>query len=220
MFLNVKKKKIQKSRISTCFFIEHFIKLPARLLLSYYLSLYYSMHLPEILSSFVKDVGLEVSYEPIETKTFLPGILVRRGGLVIDKKKLLYPGDILHEAGHLAVMPLSIRQNMNNDLGNDDIQKGGEMMAIAWSYAACIYLNIDPYIVFHEQGYRGGGKDLVKNFEKGNILGLPLLQWQGMSYGVKEAERLKVQPFPHMVQWLCIRDNYTTKKEEEHPAVA
>jgi hypothetical protein len=98
---------------------------------------------------------------------------------------------------------------MNDDLGNDDLQKGGEMMAIAWSYAACIHLNIDPHIVFHEQGYKGGGKDIVRSFREGGNMGVPLLQWQGMSYDVKEAKQLNVKPYPFMISWLCMQDNYS-----------
>jgi hypothetical protein len=45
----------------------------------------------DLISSFANDVGLPVYYESIEAKTFLPGILIRMGTLVIDKEKLLYP---------------------------------------------------------------------------------------------------------------------------------
>ncbi len=177
------------------------------------------MGLTELLVSFVADLGLTVYCEPIDKKTFLPGILIRNGALVVDKERLSYPGDLLHEAGHLAVMPLSIRQKMNDDLGNDDLQKGGEMMAIAWSYAACVHLNIDPHIVFHEQGYKGGGKNIVRNFEEGQNIGLPLLQWQGMAYDVNTAKQLNVKPFPYMVSWLCMKDNYRTEEVIERDLV-
>jgi hypothetical protein len=39
-----------------------------------------------------------------------------------------------------------------------------EMMANCWSYAACVHLKLNPYFVFHEEGYRGGGSYIANNF--------------------------------------------------------
>ena len=35
--------------------------------------------------------------------------IFEQGSIVIDKDALLYPGDILHEAGHIAVVPADRR---------------------------------------------------------------------------------------------------------------
>jgi hypothetical protein len=154
----------------------------------------------ETMIAFIRQIGLKVSLEGIPGKTFVPGILIRNGGLVIDKSRLTYPGDMLHEAGHLAVMPAAIRKTMNDDLGNDPIHQGGELMAIAWSYAACVHLEIDPHIVFHEHGYKGGGAEIVENFNAGRYFGVPLLQWYGMT---KERPQLPADiTFPKMLCWL------------------
>jgi len=162
-----------------------------------------------LLISFVQEIGLTVSFENIAHQTFLPGLCIRNGALIIDSEKLLYPGDILHEAGHLAVMPPDIRYAMNDDLPNTNMHQGGELMAIAWSYAACIHLQLDPHIVFHQDGYKGGGSDLVKNFKEGKYSGLPLLQWNGMAYDDKRAKELNAKPYPEMISWLCCKNNYT-----------
>jgi len=61
---------------------------------------------------------------------------------MIDEARLLYPGDPLHGAGHLA-MPHS-----NGNMGDDADLK---MAAIAWSYAAAIPLGV-PAVLFHEAG--------------------------------------------------------------------
>lgn len=155
--------------------------------------------------SFLANAGLVYYLEPIKEDTFLPGLKLRDGALVIDRERLLYPGDVLHEAGHLACMPPDIRQNMNDNLEDCDLHRGGEMMAIAWSYAACIFLHITPEIVFHENGYKGAGQSLIQNFATGNAIGLPLLQWSGMSYDVSTAEIMGQPPFPHMINWICTR---------------
>jgi len=124
------------------------------------------------------------------------------GGLVVDFEKLLYPGDVLHEAGHLATMPPDIRASMSNDLENNDLNQGGEMMALAWSFVACMYLKLDPHVVFHEDGYRGAGANIVQTFRDGKYIGLPLLQWAGMAYDEVKAKEHNALPYPNMIRWL------------------
>lgn len=158
--------------------------------------------------SFLSRVGLVYYLEPIEEDTFLPGLKLRNGALVIDRERLLYPGDVLHEAGHLACMPPYIRHNMNDNLEDSDMHRGGEMMAMAWSYAACVFLHITPEIVFHENGYKGAAQNLIQNFAAGNAIGLPLLQWSGMCYDVSTAKVTGQQPFPHMRSWICTRETF------------
>ena len=76
-----------------------------------------------------------------------------------------------------------------------------EMMAIAWSYAACVHLNLDPHFVFHEGGYKGGSH-LVENFNARRYIGLPMLQWIGLTADDNNAPALNVRPYPHMIKWL------------------
>lgn len=153
--------------------------------------------------SFLDRIGVVYKLSGINDETFLPGLKLSNGALIIDLSKLLYPGDILHEAGHLACMPPEIRKEMSDDLAPSDLHQGGEMMAIAWSYAACIHLNIDPIVVFHNEGYKSGGKTIIENFEQGSFVGVPLLQWCGMTFDKIQAEKKQVKAFPHMQRWLC-----------------
>jgi hypothetical protein len=53
---------------------------------------------------FLTSIGLDVRTETIQDRTFVPGIVIHHGVLVIDPPQLTYPGDLLHEAGHLAFM--------------------------------------------------------------------------------------------------------------------
>ncbi len=151
---------------------------------------------------FLLSVGLKVYKRPISESTFLPGIKLHNGALEIDTEKLLYPGDILHEAGHLATMPPTVREIMSDQLDNNDLNRGGEMMAIAWSYAVCKHLSINPQLVFHPDGYRGGGESILQNFEEGRYIGLPLLQWAGMAYDEQRAKELNKPTYPEMIRWL------------------
>jgi hypothetical protein len=162
----------------------------------------------EKMTDFIGNIGLHCSFETIEGNTFLPGLKLRNGTLIIDKEKLLYPGDILHEAGHLACMPPEIRKTMSDSLENNDMHSGGEMMAIAWSYAACLHLGIDLNIVFHEGGYKGGAASIVDNFNHGRYFGVPLLQWSGMCYEPAKARELNRKSFPEMTSWVCNKNMY------------
>ncbi|MFB9840832.1 hypothetical protein [Mucilaginibacter ginsenosidivorans] len=162
----------------------------------------------DLILSFLGEIGIGYHFESIDGNTFLPGLRLMDGTLIIDREKLLYPGDILHEAGHLACMPEDIRRVMNDNLDGDQVHQGGEMMAIAWSYAACLHLGIDPKVVFHEHGYKGGGDNIVDNFNRGQYFGVPLLEWCGMSYGPATAKKLNKQPFPQMISWLCEKNMF------------
>ena len=54
------------------------------------------------------------------------------------------------------------------------------MAAIAWSWAALVHLRLDPAVVFHQEGYRGGSQSLIENFSMGRFVGVPMLRWMGM----------------------------------------
>jgi hypothetical protein len=153
--------------------------------------------LAEKLAAFARGVGIDVRGASLPEPTLLPGIDIRGGTVLVDESRLLYPGDILHEAGHLAVTDPAER-NQPKLLPND----GDEMAALAWSYAAARHLGIDPEIVFHAAGYRGGGANLVENFSNGRFIGVPLLQWYGMTVEPRDAAARGIEPFPHMLRWL------------------
>lgn len=152
---------------------------------------------------FLDSIGIIYSLESINENTFLPGLQLRNGTLVIDTDKLLYPGDVLHEAGHLACVPPDIRATMSDTLENNDTNAAGEMTAIAWSYAACVHLGVDPYIVFHENGYKGGAQGIVQGYQSGSIMGIPMMQLHGMCYDYNTGAQFDAQPFPHMQKWVC-----------------
>ena len=73
---------------------------------------------------------------------------------MVDPGRLRFPGNVLHEAGHLAVATPQGRAGMDRDAGKDAAE---EMMAIGWSYAAALHLGLDPAVVFHE-GAIGAGR--------------------------------------------------------------
>lgn len=156
------------------------------------------------LADFLGGIGLPVeAAASFPGEPFLPGIFVENGRIFVDEATLRFPGDLLHEAGHLAVTPSAVRNALAGDVGLPDAGDAGlEVMVIAWSYAACCFLNLDPCVVFHEHGYRGNSQGLLLGFSLGVFPGAPGLQAAGMSAFGAEAVRLGVPPFPQMRRWL------------------
>ncbi len=148
--------------------------------------------------AFLVEIDLEVEACEINEATFLPGIRIHRGTLQVDEKKLAYPGDLLHEAGHLAVTPANDRPRLEGDLGGGG---GLEMAAIAWSYAALLHLGLPPEVVFHSDGYGGGSECIIDNFSKGRYVGVPILDWAGMTISPDRATPAD-DPYPAMMKWL------------------
>jgi hypothetical protein len=153
----------------------------------------------ERIAGFLDGIGLPCRRGTIADATFLPGILVGNGGLTYDPEQLRYPGDLLHEAGHLAVMSPERRMRARPNVGKYAAE---EMMAIAWSYAAAVHLGFDPSIVFHEDGYRGGSASLLAAFAVEAPVGVPMLQWLGMTMDAKTASAAGAAPYPAMIRWL------------------
>lgn len=160
---------------------------------------------------FLRTIGIDVRVAALPETTFLPGIWIERGALVVDETRLRYPGDLLHEAGHLAVAAPERRATITGDAGSDPAE---EMMAIAWSYAAAVHMQLDPAVVFHDDGYRGGGSSIVENFSQGRFFGVPMLQWLGMTVDPAQSGSRGLDPFPHMLQWLRTAAGITDDQDQ------
>ncbi len=146
---------------------------------------------------FFDEISICYKFTKIETETFLPGIQIKSGELQIDLQKLKFPGDLLHEAGHIAVTKLEERNVINDNVIENNPEKAGDEMAVLlWSFAAAKKIGIATEIVFHEDGYKGEAQWLTEQFENGNFIGLPLLQWMGLTDAEGE------NSFPKMKSWL------------------
>ncbi len=143
------------------------------------------------LESWVQNAGVPVRRAELPDGTFLQGLAIENATLFIDPARLEWPGDILHEAAHIALTPPSRRANIGGKL---DVTPAEEMAALAWSYAAAIAAGIDPLVVFHEGGYKKGGAHLAAQYASGlppGGPGVPMLQWWGMTTA-----------FPRMTHWI------------------
>ena len=153
--------------------------------------------LTERIAAFVRGIGIDVRAAELPDGTFLPGLDIRHGVILVDEQRLAHPGDLLHEAGHLAVTDPAERNAPA--LSPTD---GDELATLAWFYAALRHLDLSPDVVFHPGGYKGGSQALIETFTSGGTLGTPLLQYYGLTVEPKNAAARGVPPFPHMLRWL------------------
>ena len=128
---------------------------------------------------FLRGIGLRVEERSLSVPTILPGLTIVDGGLMVDRSRLGYPGDLLHEAGHLAVKLPVDRNRTNYSVGTDPAE---EMMAMAWAWAAGVYLGVPPEVIFHEASYKNSdGSGLAEQFQAGQWFGVPMLQFYGLT---------------------------------------
>lgn len=152
---------------------------------------------------FLEEIGIQIIEKELDSTTFLPGLALGSNCIYIDFDKLKYPGDLLHEAGHLAVTDGETRKSIGTDkLPEKWPTQGEEIAAILWSYAALTHLNLDPSFVFHPDGYKGNSEWFIANFTNRNYIGLPFLEWAGLALGPDRASNEEKETFPAMQKWI------------------
>jgi len=151
---------------------------------------------------FLVSIGIPTAACELAGDTFLPAVCIQAGGLVYDPHRLRWPGDLLHEAGHIAVTPAELRAALNDAL--DDAAaapEAGEVEAIAWSWAALVHLGLAPEVLFHAEGYKGRSEQLKLTYSLGVFPGVAGLARCGMTASGPFAEP-GVARYPAMQRWL------------------
>lgn len=152
---------------------------------------------------FLEEIGIQIVEKKLDATTFLPGLALGSNCMYVDFDALLYPGDLLHEAGHLAVTEGKTREMIDSIISSGEWPtQGEEIAAILWSYAALTHLNLEPSFVFHSNGYKGNSEWFISNFTNANYIGLPFLEWAGLALGDKNANLEDKKPFPVMQKWI------------------
>jgi hypothetical protein len=151
----------------------------------------------QLILNFFREIKLPFELVQLSDDTFMPGMTIVDGALWIDLEKLVHPGDLLHEAGHIAVTPAEQRAHLGGDVKKAGHRGGEEMAAIAWSWAAQKCIGLSPEVVFHPQGYRGGSQSLIEAFTNSGGFGYPLL----CAWLMCEAPEHN-DGYPRMKRWL------------------
>lgn len=145
------------------------------------------------IAEFLAGIDIAIEAGPVGASA-ISGMTVANGRIVVDPGVPAWPGDLVHEAGHLAVSDPAQR---SADAMSDD--GGLEMAAIAWSYAAALALGIEPEQVFHAEGYHGGGPHIAQQFAAGHTFGVPLLALWGLTSQRVDGD---APAYPAMRGWL------------------
>ena len=148
--------------------------------------------------AFLGTIGIPVVAGPVTADSVIPGLAVRGSVLVIDPATPVWPGDLLHEAGHIALTDPALRPSLS--AVSDD--PGEEMAAIAWSWAAAVHLGLAAEVVFHAEGYRGGAASLAAEYRAGGMMGAPILAMYGMTAEPHRAAGQGIAAYPVMQRWL------------------
>lgn len=171
---------------------------------------------------FLRNIGLPVEVGPFGPEGFLPGVTIRQGVMHVDPDHLHVSGDLLHEAGHMAIVPARLRSRLGTNLETSLCEAAGddpdpqvqvalkhtEIAAVAWSYAALKALDLPPETIFFAGGYRLDQQQrdrFLYLLETGNQFGIGHLATLGMT-GPCGVMALLYQnglaPFPTMTRWL------------------
>ena len=149
---------------------------------------------------FLRSIGLVVHEKLLPAQTFLPGVRIDAGTLMVDHAQLRWPGDLLHEAGHLAVTPAALRARQYDAVEPDPaLAHAGEVEATAWAWAALVHLGLDPEVLFHAGGYHGRSQGLIMTYTLGVHPGAAGLAHAGLT-GVGALATGPV--YPRMRRWL------------------
>jgi hypothetical protein len=154
------------------------------------------------ITDFIQNIGIPIGYRQILGQSFLPGLMIENGTLLIDKNQLKNIGDALHEAGHIALMTPDQRKNLSGSLEGQNDAEATEMAVIAWTYAACLKIGINPNVVFHPDGYKGGSESILENFSNGRYFGVPILEWYGMTERIDNTQKINALAYPKMRTWM------------------
>jgi hypothetical protein len=149
------------------------------------------------MTEFLGEIGIGTAAASSLAPTLFPGLDIQYGAVLIDETRLEHPGDILHEAGHVAVTQPQLRGAFRLEPSG-----GQELAAMAWSYAAAAHLGLAPDVVLYPSSYHGLGDELVEAFGEGRFVGTPLLQAFAMTVEPRYAAARGLPPFPHMLRWL------------------
>lgn len=147
--------------------------------------------------AFLDSIGIEFKTGDIRDSV-LGSMTVRDGKIIVDPTIPAWPGDLLHDAGHLAMTEPALRQ----DLAAVSDDPAEEMGAMAWSVAAATEIGIPLETVFHEAGYKGGAQNYIDSFRNDPSIGVPYLAWLGMTAEPRRAAEWGIPAFPVLQRWL------------------
>ena len=169
--------------------------------------------------AFLDEIGLPALAGAVDETSFLPGVAIKRGRLIYDVEQLIVPGDLLHEAGHLAAVPLRWRDQIGDNVDASlaalarthpeaAAVKHTDLFPIAWSWAAALHIGVEPACIFEAGGYgaQAGGDPAIleRQLRKGLFPGIPMLAAAGLCAAPPPfGDGTDPAPYPRIERWLA-----------------
>ncbi len=144
----------------------------------------------ERVMSFLSEIGLAVAVEK-GASGFIDGVELIEGGLRVDPKAS--PSCLLHEAGHLAVVPAQFRHYLNGNIANGLIRafeeiearglpgddplyrkmlQAGDTEATAWAWAVGKALDIPEELIIRDEDYDETGESIRLGLSHNAYIGI------------------------------------------------
>ena len=170
---------------------------------------------------FLTEIGL-VCHEVPGVSGFAAGVLIVSGELHVDLD-VVRPSTLLHEAGHLAVIPDLYRSKMSGDLHQsvrdifeevsartDDpchpvliaLFQASDTEVTAWAWAAGKHLGIPEDLIIEAEDYQNAGDDIALMLRMGRYAGIHGLTHAGFTQHSKLMAEMTGAPlYPKMRFW-------------------
>ena len=146
--------------------------------------------------AFARAIGVDVREGPLQRSTRVPGLDIVAGCVHVDVGELRGLGDFLHEVAHVALTPAKERHALDEWVAGTPTQ---EISALAWTWAVGQHLGLEAGHVFHDEIISGNGPTLRENFLAGCYVGVPMLQYWGLT-NLADASGA-VTKYPQMLKW-------------------
>lgn len=173
--------------------------------------------------SFLNSIGLKTTITQDMSffqKTFIKNILIKDGELLINNKTTI--SDLLHEAGHLAILHPQYRKLANNNISgvlkkmimeinvlqkeNQKYQYCEDECATAWAYAVGVHLQLQDKIIIHKKQYQNTGADVIFGLKHNCHRGIKELQYAGFCVQRSSAKLLEefadLPVYPQLAKWV------------------
>ncbi|ONN71218.1 hypothetical protein [Pseudomonas oryzihabitans] len=170
-------------------------------------------------AEFLADIGLTVLWRP-GASGFIDHIEVVAGALHLDPRCSI--SALLHEAGHLALVPTFYRAMLSGDVHRaigkvfDDpsvselppdhptlraLLQASDPEATAWAWAAGRHLGVPDELIILDREYSGGGRDIRLALAARRYIGIHGLMHAGFCV-VRATPYRPLPTYPDLAFWL------------------
>ena len=164
----------------------------------------------------LNKIGINSTFGVIND-CFVEGIQIKNGCLILDRGCSI--SNLLHEAGHLAVLPKEYRKQASGNLGdvlrkmyreidcskeeNRRYMQCEDAEATAWAYAFGLRCGVLFDLIIDDEQYDGTGRDVLESLALGSgfgVKGLASMGWCASSIIHSKASGLPM--YPNLLKWI------------------